>query len=257
MLRMNDLWQRYKTQKDDEARQQIILAYAYLAKYVVDRMNLRPNAVVSYDDLVSNAIMGLIDAVEKFDPGKDVKFETYASVRIRGAVLDVLKSLDWKPRSVQSSASELRRVFAKLEARFGRAATDEEVAAEMGIDIDTLNGLLVDIGQSSVVSLEELMACGDEYDGLGGSNTACGPDGDPMFVALIGERKQLLVSAIDGLPEKEKLVISLYYKDGLTLKEIAAVLGVTESRACQLHSKAVVRLHGKLARHEELLLAAA
>ncbi|MEN6521616.1 MAG: FliA/WhiG family RNA polymerase sigma factor [Armatimonadota bacterium] len=257
MLKMNDLWQRYKTQMDDGARQQIILAYAYLAKYVVDRMNLRPNAVVSYDDLVSNAIIGLIDAVEKFDPGKDVKFETYASVRIRGAVLDVLKSLDWKPRSVQASASELRQVFAKLEARLGRAATDEEVAVEMEIDIDTLNSMLVDIGQSSVMSLEEMMAYGEECDGLSGFDPACDLDGDPMFVALVGERKQLLAAAIEGLPEKEKLVISLYYKDGLTLKEIAAVLGVTESRACQLHSKAVVRLHGKLARHEELLLAAA
>lgn len=255
MLKMNDLWQRYKINMDSKARQQLILAYAYLAKYVVDRMNLRPSSVVSYDDLISHAIMGLIDAVEKFDPGRDIKFETYASVRIRGAVLDALKSLDWKPRSVQSSAIELRKAYAKLEARFGRAATDEEVAEELGIDIDSLNDLLADIGQSSVLSLEELMACGDEYDELAGLS----PDFEdsPEYAAFVEEKKRLLAAAIDGLPDKEKLVISLYYKDGLTLKEIAAVLGVTESRACQLHSKAVVRLHGKLARHKELLLAAA
>lgn len=255
MLKMNGLWQRYKTNMDSDARQQIILAYAYLAKYVVDRMNLRPSSVVSYDDLVSHAIMGLIDAVEKFDPGRDIKFETYASVRIRGAVLDALKSIDWKPRSVQSSAMELRKTYANLEARLGRAATDEEAAEEMGIDIDTLYDLLADIGQSSVLSLEELMACGDEYGGLAGFNPD--PRDSPEHAAFTEEKKRLLAAAITGLPEKEKLVISLYYKDGLTLKEIAAVLGVTESRACQLHSKAVVRLHGKLARHEELLLAAA
>lgn len=254
MLKMNDLWQRYKTQMDSEARQQIILAYAYLAKYVVDRMNLRPSAVVSYDDLVSHAIMGLIDAVEKFDIGKDVKFETYASVRIRGAVLDALKSLDWRPRSVQSSATELKKVFAKLEACLGRAVTDEEVAAEMGIDIDSLNDMLADIGQASVMSLEELMVYGEENGGLAGFDSD--PDDDPAFSVVLSERKRLLATAIENLPEKEKLVISLYYKEGLTLKEIAAVLCVSESRVCQLHSKAVVRLHGKLARHEELLLAA-
>ena len=257
MRRMNDLWQRYKLQADPEARQQIILAYAYLAKYVVDRMNVRPNSVVSYDDFVGHAIMGLIDAVEKYDPAKGVKFETYATVRIRGAVLDALKTLDWMPRSVRTYEQELRRVFATLEAELGRPATDEEAAAAMGIDVDTLNDLLAGIGQSAMLSLEDLMLSGEEGDNLTALGSWADPEHDPALAAVFGERKRLLAGAVESLPEKEKLVISLYYKDGLTLKEIAAVLGVSESRACQLHSKAVVRLQGRLARHKELLLAAA
>jgi RNA polymerase sigma factor for flagellar operon FliA len=257
MAKMDDLWQRYKLNMDSDARQQIILAYAYLAKYVVDRMNLRPNSVTSHDDLVSYAVMGLIDAVEKFELSKGVKFETYATVRIRGSVLDALKSLDWMPRSVRASEHELRQVFAKLEARLGRAATDEEVAEAMGVDIDTLDDMLADIGQSAVMSLEDLMLYGEEGEAPVTFGNQVDPENDPMMAAVYSERRRLLASAITGLPEKERLVISLYYKDGLTLKEIAAVLGVTESRACQLHSKAVVRMHGKLARHKDLLLTAA
>jgi len=257
MVETNDLWHRCKVQMDDDARQQIILAYTYLAKYVVDRMHTRPSSVVSYEDLLGHAIVGLIDAVEKFDPSRDVRFETYAIVRIRGAVLDAVKGLDWLPRSIRAAEQKLRAVFAKLEAELGRAATDEEVAAAMGIDVDSLDDLLADVGQSAVLSLEELIACGEESSTLTGVTPQLDLQSDPAVAAEFLERKRLLADAISGLPEKEKLVISLYYKEGLTLKEIAAVLGVTESRACQLHSKAVVRLHGKLARHAELLLAAA
>ena len=257
MLKMADQWKRHKTQSDPQAREKIILAYAYLAKYVVDRMPLLPNAVTGYDDLLSHAIVGLIDAVEKFDPSRDIKFETYAITRIRGAVLDAIKSLDWMPRSVRASEQELRRVFARLEARLGRSATDEEVAAEMGIDPYTLNQKLSEVGHSALISFEEVMVYGEESadeEGLWGPPD---PQGDPTLAVEADERGRLLARAIADLPEKEKLVISLYYNDGLTLKEIAKVLGVTESRACQLHSKAVVRLHGKLARHKDLLLAAA
>lgn len=250
-------WKRYKAHRDPKAREEIILAYVYLAKYVVDRMPVRPSAVISHDDLVSHAVVGLIDAVEKYDPSRDVKFETYAVTRIRGSVLDALKGLDWMPRSLRSTEQELKRTFAGLEAKLGRAATDEEVAGALGISIDELHERLSDVGQSALLSLEELMMYGEENTGLAGLCSRPGPESDPLLSAEMGQRTKLLASAISGLPDKEKLVISLYYNDGLTLKEIAAVLGVTESRACQLHSKAAVRLHGKLARHEDLLLAAA
>lgn len=257
MLKMAEQWKRYKNEADSEAREQIILAYAYLAKYVVDRMPLQPNAVTGYDDLLSHAIVGLIDAVEKFDPFRDIKFETYAVARIRGAVLDAIKSLDWMPRGMRASEQELRRVFARLEARLGRSATDEEAAAEMGIDVDSLNQKLSEVGHSALLSFEEVMLYGEDSadeEGLWGPSD---PQADPMLAVEADERGRLLAHAIANLPEREKLVISLYYSDGLTLKEIAKVLGVTESRACQLHSKAVVRLNGKLARHKDLLLAAA
>jgi RNA polymerase sigma factor FliA len=248
-----ELWRRYKQKDDSQAREQLITAYAYLAKYVVDRMLIRPSSVVGYDDLIGHAVVGLIDAVEKFDLAKNVKFETYAIVRIRGAVLDALKSLDWAPRSVRASEQELKRTFAALEAQLGRPATDAEVAAEMGMDVDSLNETIADIGQSAMTSLEDLMAGGEDSGLAADADT----ESDPGMAAELGERKRLLAVAINGLPDREKLVISLYYGDGLTLKEIAAVLGVTESRVCQLHSKAVVRLHGKLARHSDLMLAAA
>lgn len=257
MLKMADQWKRYKTEADPHAREKIILAYAYLAKYVVDRMPLLPNAVTGYDDLLGHAIVGLIDAVEKFDPSREIKFETYAITRIRGAVLDAIKSLNWMPRSVRSSEQELRKAYSRLEATLGRSATDEEVAGELGIDVDSLNDMLSAVGHSALISFEEVMLYGEDSaddEGLWGPPD---PQGDPMFAAESEERGRLLARAIADLPEKEKLVISLYYNDGLTLKEIAKVLGVTESRACQLHSKAVVRLHGKLARHKDLLLLSA
>jgi RNA polymerase sigma factor FliA len=257
MSNLDELWRTCKLEADTSARQELITHYAYLARYVVDRMLVRPNPAMSYDDLVGHAIVGLIDAVERFDLEKAVKFETYATVRIRGAVLDAVKSLDWAPRSVRASEQSLKRAFAELEASLGRPATDDEVAADLGITADALNESVADIGQSSLVSLEDLMLATDDSARVNALSPGTNPDWDPFMGAELKERTRLLGIAIDGLPEREKLVISLYYKEELTLKEIAAVLGVTESRACQLHSKAVVRLHGKLMRHEGLLLAAA
>jgi RNA polymerase sigma factor FliA len=257
MPNLNELWRRYKQESNEDSRQQLISNYAYLAKYVVDRMLVRPTAVMGYDDLIGHAVVGLIDAVEKFDLGKTVKFETYAFVRIRGAVLDAIKSLDWTPRSVRASEQEVRRAFAELEAELGRPATDAEVAAALGTDEDSLNETVADIGQSSLLSLEELMVTTGDSAQVNGVATSADADSDPNFAAQLSERARILGTAIDELPDREKLVVSLYYKEELTLKEIAAVLGVTESRTCQLHSKAVIRLHGKLARHQDLLLAAA
>jgi len=256
MSHNRELWQRYKQKGDAHARHEIIAAYAYLCRYVVDRMLIRPNAVVSYDDLLGHAIVGLIDAVDKFDLSRDVKFETYAIVRIRGAVLDALKALDWLPRSVRRSEAELKRAFAALEAQLGRPCTDAEAAGALGISVDDMNNALADIGQSAVLSLEEMLVGSEESrtsEVAGQANS----ETDPILAAELSERKRLIARAIDSLPDREKLVISLYYKENMTLKEIAAVLGVSESRVCQLHSKAVVRLHGKLAGYGDLLLSAA
>jgi len=255
MSDMSQLWRRYRTQGDLRAREEIISSYAYLAKYVVDRMLLRPNSVIGYDDLIGHAVVGLIDAVEKYDPSRNVKFETYAMARVRGAVLDAVKSLDWMPRSLRASEQEIKRTFADLEASLGRPASDREVAAELGVDVDTLSETIGQIGQSVLMSLEDMMV-GAEDQAAPGVAVPADAENDPTLAAELGERKRLLARAIDALPDREKLVVGLYYNEGLTLKEIAEVLGVTESRACQLHSKAMLRLHGKLARHAELMLAA-
>lgn len=250
MLDKSRLWRLYKEKNDQWAREQLILAYAHLCRYVVDRIPVRTSAAVSYDDLIGHAIIGLIDALERFDPLRQVKFETYAIHRIRGAVLDCLKTMEWVPRSVQGNEQRIRQAFAEVEAELGRPAEDDEVAREIGISVDELSAILADVARGSMLSLEEFVLGGDPP-------TALVDHDSPLVAAEEQERKRLLTEAIESLPEKEKLVVSLYYMDGLTLKEIAKVLGVTESRACQIHSKAIIRLHAKLARYEDLLLAAA
>lgn len=257
MSQVNALWQKYKLNNDLKAREQIILEYAYLAKYVVGRLNLKPSASLAYDDLVSYAVIGLIEAVERFDLAREVKFETYAITRIKGSVLDALKSLDWLPRSVRNSEMELRRVMGRLEAELGRVPSDAEIAEEMGVTIDHLGEIIASSGQAAMLSLEELMLAGEDYTSDSGLGICADLGCDPFRAAELEERKSMLARAIGDLPEREKLVISLYYKEGLTLKEIAQVLSVTESRACQLHSKAVIRLNGKLSRHSDLMLAVA
>ncbi|MHB0912646.1 MAG: FliA/WhiG family RNA polymerase sigma factor [Armatimonadota bacterium] len=257
MSQMDKLWQDYKQRNDAEAREQIILAHAHLAKKVVDRMHLHPTAAIGYDDLLSHAVLGLIDAVERFDPGREVKFETYARSRIRGTVLDALKSADLFPRSVRSAARQLRQAMAHLENELGRSATDQELAEHMGIGIDDLDDLLADVWHCSVLSLEEMIFRGDEGSVDCGLGMTIGWESDPVQASEMDERVRLLARAIDELPEREKLVIGLYYKEGLTLKEIGLVMEITESRVCQIHSKSIARLHGKLARHADLMLAAA
>jgi RNA polymerase sigma factor for flagellar operon FliA len=220
-------------------------------------MNVRCSAVLSYDDMLGYAVIGLVDAVEKFDLSRDVKFETYAMVRIRGAVLDGIKSMDWLPRSVRASSQELRRVLARLEGELGHPPSDIEVAGAMEISLETLEDLWSQVGQPAMLSLEELLLYGEESPAGNGAGVLADESFNPVIAAEQQERGKILAHAIGQLPEREKLVVSLYYKEGLTLKEIAQVLGVTESRACQLHSKAVMRLNGKLARHADLMLSVA
>lgn len=239
------LWRQYKGSNDQYAREQIITSYAYLAKYVVDRLSFSVVGAVSYDDLIGHAVVGLIEAVGSFEPERGLKFETFAMPRVRGAVIDALRSLDWAPRSVRKDEADLRRACVEAEAEFCRPPTDRELADRLGMTLGELEDKLALVGRSSLLSLDETLSAGIEISA---------PDAfadDPYVAAQKEERARLLAEAIDLLPERERLVVSLYYADGLTLREIAEVLGVTESRVCQMHAKATLRLNGKLARHSD------
>ena len=240
----NKLWREYKRYGDDEARERLISDYAYLAKYAVDRLNLSPSGALGYEDLIGHAVVGLIDAIEKFDPERNVKFETYALTRIRGEVIDVIRSLDWTPRSVRKNENTLRDAYARLEMEIERPPDDHEVARYLGISIAELEKMLVDVGQSALLSLDEVVASGGDIL----MQTPEEDRYDPASCAERSEQKRLLARAIEELPEREKTVVAFYYYENLTQKEIAAVLGVTESRVCQIHTKAVLRLSGKLSR---------
>ena len=243
MVQREKLWREFKINGVEKAREQLISEYAYLAKYTVDRLNLSPSGALSYEDLIGHAVIGLIDAIEKFDLERNVKFETYALTRIRGEVIDVIRSLDWTPRSVRKHEITLRNAYAMLEMDLKRPPTETEVAQYLEIGIDELEKLLADVGQSAVLSLDEVISAGgdilasldsDEY--------------DPAASAERSDQKRQLASAIEELPERERMVVTLYYYENLTQKEIAAVLEVTESRICQIHTQAVLRLSGKLSR---------
>jgi RNA polymerase sigma factor FliA len=238
------LWRDLKRNGSEQAREQLISEYAYLARYAVDRLNLNPSGALSYEDLVGHAVVGLIDAIEKFDLDRNVKFETYALTRIRGEVIDVIRQLDWTPRSVRKNETQLREAYAHLEMRLERSPTDAEVAEHLGISVNELEKMLMDVGQSAVLSLDEVIASGGDV------CAACddGGENDPASRAEHADQKRLLARAIDDLSERERTVIALYYYDNLTQREIAAVLEVTESRVCQIHTKAILRLSAKLSR---------
>ena len=247
-IELRELWRRYKTTGDDRARERLVVAYAPLVKYVAGRMGSGLPAHVEESDLISYGLIGLISAIERFDLEREIKFETYAITRIKGAIIDELRSLDWVPRSVRAKAREIERVNAKLEHRLQRAPTDEEMAEELGISVDEFQDSLLQISNSTVVALDELWtvsdASGDQVSLL---DTLQDPDSpDPSQVLDATEVKDRLADAIARLPEREKLVIALYYYENLTLREIGEVLGVTESRISQLHTKAVLRLKSRL-----------
>jgi RNA polymerase sigma factor for flagellar operon FliA len=242
------LWRRYKSTGDRAIRDRLILTYAPLVKYVAGRLGSGLPAHVDESDLVSYGLLGLIDAIEKFDPDRHVKFETYAINRIRGAIIDELRSLDWVPRSVRSRAREIERAIAQLEARLMRPPTDEEIAAKLGLTEEELDESLLEISRSSIGALDELWA---SPGGSGDAVALVDTLEDAHAVAPAGELeatevKELIGEAIAALPEREKLVITLYYYEELTLREIGEVLGVTESRVSQLHTKALLRLQARL-----------
>ena len=205
-------------------------------------------AHVEESDLISYGLIGLINAIERFDIEREIKFETYAITRIKGAIIDELRALDWVPRSVRARAREIERAHAKLEHRLHRTPTDEEMARELRMDVDEFQEALLKISNSAVVALDELWAVSDASgDKVSLLDTLEDPDApDPQQLLDKSELKDRLAEAIAALPEREKLVIALYYYENLTLREIGEVLGVTESRISQLHTKAVLRLKSRL-----------
>ena len=242
------LWRSFRAKPDDQAlRDRLILTYAPLVKYVAGRLGSGLPAHVEEEDLVSYGLLGLIGAIERFDPDRDIKFETYAIARIKGAIIDELRSLDWVPRSVRARAREIERAIATLEAKVHRPPTDEEIAKQVGITVEEFQDALTRISNSSVVALDELWtlsdASGDQVSLL---DTIQDPDAvDPANAMDATEMKDRLADAIARLPEREKLVVALYYYENLTLREIGEVLGVTESRVSQLHTKAVIGLRSR------------
>jgi RNA polymerase sigma factor for flagellar operon FliA len=242
------LWQQFKRQRDKATRDRLILTYAPLVKYVAGRLGSGLPAHVDEGDLVSYGLLGLIGAIERYDPDRDIKFETYAISRIKGAIIDELRALDWVPRSVRARAREIERTMTELEAKLGRAPTDEELAARIGISVDELEESLTDISRSSIAALDELWSVSGEGDQVSLLDTIEDETGPRPEAALDEtEMREALADAISRLPEREKLVVTLYYYEELTLREIGEVLGVTESRVSQLHTKAILRLKARLA----------
>ncbi|MFD5700813.1 RNA polymerase sigma factor WhiG [Streptomyces lasiicapitis] len=245
---LDELWRSYKTTGDGRLREQLILHYSPLVKYVAGRVSVGLPPNVEQADFVSSGVFGLIDAIEKFDIERSIKFETYAITRIRGAMIDELRALDWIPRSVRQKARNVERAYATLEARLRRTPSEGEVAAEMGIPVEELHAVFSQLSLANVVALEELLHVGGEGDRLSLMDTLEDTAADnPVEVAEGRELRRLLARAINTLPEREKTVVTLYYYEGLTLAEIGNVLGVTESRVSQIHTKSVLQLRAKLA----------
>ena len=242
------LWLQFRKTGDQALRDRLILTYAPLVKYVAGRLGSGLPAHVDEGDLVSYGLLGLMNAIERYDPSRDIKFETYAISRIKGAIIDELRSMDWVPRSVRARARELERANAKLENSLQRTPTDSEIAAELGITVDELNESLIAISHSSMVALDELWSVSDSSgDQVSLMDTIEDPGApDPARSLGVGDLKDRIAESIARLPEREKLVIALYYYENLTLREIGEVLGVTESRVSQLHTKAVLRLKARL-----------
>ena len=243
------LWREYKASGEERLRERLILHYSPLVKYVAGRVGVGLPPNIEQADLVSYGIFGLIDAIEKFDIERAIKFETYAISRIKGAIIDELRSIDWIPRSVRYKAREVEKAYAALEARLHRTPTEAEVASELGIALEDLHTIFGQVSFVNVVALDELLTAGGEKgDKLSLVDTLEDTKAeDPVAAFETEETKYLLAKAINTLPEREKIVVTLYYYEGLTLAEIGQVLGVTESRICQMHTKAVLQLRGKLA----------
>ena len=242
-----ELWTIYKKSKEPSIRDFFVRQYAPLVKYVAGKVAVGMPHNVEFDDLVGFGVFGLFDAIEKYDPDKHVKFKTYAVTRIRGAIFDELRSIDWVPRSVRQKTREVESAVHRLEANLGRAATDKEIAKEMGMNIDVYNKTMLKITGTSIMSLNDVWYTGEDNDKVSIVDSIESPSGlNPDIIVEKDEIKRVIIEAINNLPEKEKKVLILYYYEDLTLKEIGRLLEVTESRVSQLHTKAVLRLKGRL-----------
>lgn len=238
---MNAVWQQYYKKRDLKTKEMLTEHYVHLVKLVAGRLGIYLNQYIDLNDLIGYGILGLIDAIDKFDPNKNVKFETYASLRIRGAILDAIRKLDWVPRTLRKKQKEIDRTYMMLEMKLSRAPHEEEVAEALGVTREDYVQLLKEVSVASILSIDEniyTMEMIDDKEAI-----------DPNQQIEENEMRQTLAHLIDGLPEREKKVICLYYYEELTLKEISKVLEVSESRVSQLHTKAVSRLRGHMTKY--------
>lgn len=237
-------WKSYKSTGDMSARDVLIIHYSELVKFIAGRLYIKYNKNVEYDDIMSCGIIGLIDAIEKFDLGKNIKFETYAGIRIRGAIIDELRSLDWVPRSIRKKYNDVEKAVSRLQSIHANGYTDEQLAQELGIQADELPDLLRDINVYGLVSLEEKFE-----NQIGFDIKSEESDSSPEKIMEANEMTDIIRNLIDRLPENEKMVISLYYYDELTYKEIAKIMGLSESRISQLHTKIITNLNIKISEY--------
>jgi RNA polymerase sigma factor for flagellar operon FliA len=250
MENLDKLWQAYGKNKSPEIKERLIVANAPLVKYVAGRMHMHIGQHVEYDDLIGYGVFGLIDAIDKFDYGKGIKFETYASWRIRGAIVDHIRRLDWVPRTQRQKNKQMETVYNQLEDELGREPTEEELANRLGLDIEATRDLMRKSTVLSLVSLDDYLDQNYEtpFNGLVSSR-----QDSPEEQAERRERQDMLAEAIEKLTDKEKEVITLYYYEDLTLKEISSIMQVSESRISQIHTKAIGKMQGKLGKYKALL----
>jgi len=248
---INDLWSEFKRTGVQTLRNQLIIYYSPFVKYVAGRVLAGLPRHFDEEDLVSYGIIGLIDAIERFEPDRNLRFETYAIPRIKGAIIDELRSIDWVPRSVRTKARAVEQAFTHLEATLRRTPNEAEVAAELEMTVGELHKALRKISTVGMMALDEVLRGGERSERSTLGETLPDRSHGPMDMLEAKESKEALVSAVEGMPERERTVLMMYYYDGLTLTEIGDVLGVTESRVCQIHTKALRQLRSKLADRPE------
>lgn len=243
---IDEIWRRYHEHGDPDARDRLIVHYSPLVKFVASRVAAGLPGSVEQPELVSNGVFGLIDAISKFQPERGFKFETYAMARIRGAILDELRSYDWVPRSVRAKARQIERANQRFSAKHHRAPSEEELADELGVTLEAVQRMLKQVAAAGMLALEDPFSGDDGESSTLGDVLSDGSD-EPEDSFESDEQRFIMANEINRLPEREKLILALYYYEGMTLADIGTVLNVTESRVCQIHTKAVVHLKQRMA----------